>query len=144
MLLRVQQKFSAVSSPEETARIGREIIEGYDIFDQQKESFIALGLNTKSKVQYADLISLGTLDAALVHPRECFRRAISEGMSRIAFIHNHPTGDVTPSNEDRAATKQLIEAGKIVGIHVLDHVIVGNGNTDFYSFRQQSNICSWG
>lgn len=143
MLLRVKQKFSTVNSPEETARIGREIIEGYDIFDQQKESFIALGLNTKRHVQYADLISLGILDAALVHPRECFRRAVVEGMSGIAFLHNHPTGDVTPSSEDRATTKKLIEAGKIMCIDVVDHVIIGNGSNEHFSFRYQHSEYGW-
>ncbi len=143
LLLRVRQKFSAVSSPEETARIGREIIAAYDIFDQQKESVIALGLNTKNKVQYADLISLGILDASLVHPREVFRRAVAEGMSGIALMHNHPSGDVTPSREDKVVTERLIKAGKTIGIEVLDHVIVGNDTTDYYSFRQQSTIDSW-
>lgn len=143
MLLRVKQKFSAVCSPEESARIGREIIDGYDVFDQGKESVIALGIDTKNKVKYADLISMGTLDASLIHPRECFRRAVAEGASGVVFLHNHPSGDVTPSKEDTAVTKRLIEAGKVIGIDVVDHVIIGNGSLEYYSFRESSNICTW-
>jgi len=143
LLLRVKQNFSSVSSPAETARVGRQIIDGYEIFDQQKESFVALGLNTKNKVQYADLITLGTLDATLVHPRECFRRAVSEGTSGIVFLHNHPSGDPTPSSEDHAVTIKLIKAGRVLGISVIDHVIIGNGRKSHYSFREQSSIDCW-
>ncbi|MCL4119275.1 UNVERIFIED_CONTAM: hypothetical protein GTU68_009085 [Idotea baltica] len=106
------------------------------LFDQQKEHFVAVGLNTKNDIQYVDLVSLGVLDAALVHPRECFRHAVEQGASSIAFIHNHPSGDVTPSREDQAVTKRLIAASNILGIDVLDHVIVGNGSAHHFSFRE--------
>ena len=74
----------------------------------------------------------GTLDTLLVHPREVFRVAIAENAAALLLVHNHPSGDPTPSGEDRCVTRQLAEAGRVVGIPVVDHVVIGDGS--FVSF----------
>jgi DNA repair protein RadC len=74
------------------------------------------------------LVTRGILDASLIHPREVFRPAVGEGAAGVILVHNHPSGDPTPSAEDRAVTRQLAEAGRALGIPVLDHVVVGRGS----------------
>jgi len=137
LLLEINEKFRKVSGVSSLAAIARSILRREHIFDQQKEHFLAVGLNTQNEVQYVDLVSLGTLDASLVHPRECFRHAVANGVSSIAFIHNHPSGDITPSREDQVVTERLISAGEIIGIEVLDHVIVSDSSTYHFSFREE-------
>jgi DNA repair protein RadC len=95
--------------------------------DVRQEEFHALLLNTRHRVLREVLVTRGTLDAALIHPREVFRHAVAEGAAGVILVHNHPSGDPTPSAEDRAVTRQLAEAGRAVGIPVLDHVVVGRG-----------------
>ncbi len=95
--------------------------------DAPQEEFHALLLNTRHRVVREVLITRGILDASLIHPREVFRVAVGEGAAGIILVHNHPSGDPTPSPEDRAVTRQLSEAGRAVGIPVLDHVVVGRG-----------------
>ena len=136
MLKELKQKFEKVTNPKLLAEIGYEILESQDEFDRQKEHFIAIGLNTKNIPQYADVVSVGTLDASLVHPRETFRRAVHQGVSSIALLHNHPSGDTSPSQEDLKVTERLIEAGKVLGIDVLDHVIIGADPYKFHSIRE--------
>ncbi len=93
----------------------------------QQEEFHALLLNTRHRVLRNVLVTRGTLDASLIHPREVFRPAVSESAAGVVLVHNHPSGDPGPSPEDRAATRQLAEAGRALGIPVLDHVILGEG-----------------
>lgn len=95
--------------------------------DVPQEEFHALLLNTRHRVLREVLITRGILDASLIHPREVFRLAVSEGAASIILVHNHPSGDPTPSAEDRAVTRQLAAAGKALGIPVLDHVVIGRG-----------------
>jgi len=95
--------------------------------DVRQEEFHALLLNTRHRVVREVLVTRGTLDSALIHPREVFRHAVAEGAAAVILVHNHPSGDPTPSAEDRAVTRQLAEAGRAVGIPVLDHVVVGRG-----------------
>jgi len=96
--------------------------------DLRQEEFHALLLNTQHRVIRDVLVTRGILDAALIHPREVFRAAIVESAAGVILVHNHPSGDPTPSPEDRAVTRQLVSAGDAVGIPVLDHVIVGEGS----------------
>jgi DNA repair protein RadC len=105
-----------------------------------QEAFTVLTLNRKYKVIDRHLISLGIADASLVHPREVFRSAISDGASAIVLSHNHPSGDTTPSAEDLRITRQLVEAGKILDIEVLDHVIIGRGERPFMSLRESGLV----
>ncbi len=92
--------------------------------DAVQEEFHIVTLDTKHKPIHSHLITRGTLDASLVHPREVFRPAIRDSASAILLVHNHPSGDPTPSREDHAVTDQLTEAGKLLGMTVLDHIVV--------------------
>lgn len=93
--------------------------------DKTQEYFFTLMLNTKNKILGTEQISLGILDASIIHPREIFKSAIRNSASRIILIHNHPSGDPTPSEEDKFITHKLMEVGELIGIEVLDHVIIG-------------------
>jgi DNA repair protein RadC len=89
-----------------------------------REHFKILLLNTKNHVIQTHTVSVGSLNASVVHPRECFRPAIAAQAASIILVHNHPSGDVEPSAEDKSLTRRLTAAGDIVGIKVLDHVII--------------------
>lgn len=103
-----------------------------------KEVFNILLLNTKHNVIAIENISVGSLNASIVHPREVFNRAIKRSSSAIILAHNHPSGDPKPSGEDISITKRLIEAGTIIGINVLDHIIIGDGV--YFSMKEQELI----
>ena len=92
--------------------------------DGVQEEFHIVTLDTKHKPIHRHCITRGTLDASLVHPREVFRPAIRDSAAAVLLVHNHPSGDPTPSREDHSVTKQLTEAGKLLGISVLDHIVV--------------------
>lgn len=104
------------------------------IIDPNKEHFIAIYLCPVRKKPKCELISLGTLTACLVHPREVFRPAIKYNASDIIVLHNHPSSDVSPSEADITLTERLKNAGQLLGINVLDHVIFEKGDR-FYSFE---------
>lgn len=105
--------------------------------DLQQEEFHALLLNAQHRVLRDVLVTRGILDASLIHPREVFRAAIVESAAGVILVHNHPSGDPTPSQEDGAVTRQLVSAGAAVGIPVLDHVIVGGDGFVSLSERGQ-------
>lgn len=94
---------------------------------EKRELLMALLLNVKGEVESKEIISIGELSATNVHPREVLSPAIRKGAAAIVIAHNHPSGDPTPSDEDILATRRLLEAAKIVGINLVDHVIIGNG-----------------
>jgi len=107
-----------------------------DACDQaDRECFFAIMLDQRHKILSIELVSMGSLTASLVHPREVFRPAIREGAAAIAFAHNHPSGDPTPSPEDMSLTKRLRDAGDILGIRVVDHVVIGDGR--YVSFSDE-------
>jgi DNA repair protein RadC len=106
--------------------------------DLLNEALHVLCLDTKNYVTKQDRIFEGTLNASLIHPREVFRYAIREAAASIILVHNHPSGDPTPSSDDIRATKQIVEAGKYIEIPVLDHVIIGNGR--FVSLKEKELI----
>jgi DNA repair protein RadC len=106
--------------------------------DLQHEEFRVLLLNTQCEVMREVTVSRGVLDEALVHPREVFRLAIQEAASSVVLVHNHPSGEPTPSPEDRKVTEMLVSASHVVGISVLDHVIMGEGR--YYSFAEAGLI----
>jgi DNA repair protein RadC len=95
--------------------------------DLAQEEFRVLLLNTQHAVVRELLVTRGTLDTSVVHPREVFRAAVAESAASMILVHNHPSGDPTPSPEDRAVTSQLADAGRLLGIPVLDHVVIGDG-----------------
>lgn len=101
--------------------------------DEKQEHFYVLLLNSKNHIIGEELISKGILDAAIIHPREVFKPAIKNSASKIILVHNHPSGDPNPSEEDLDITEKLIKSGEEIGICVLDHVIVGK--EEFWSKR---------
>lgn len=102
-----------------------------------KEHFIVLGMDTKNMILVYHVVSIGTINEAIVHPREVFFTIIKSLCSGVVLVHNHPSGNVTPSKQDIETTKRMVEAGKILGIPVLDHVIVGD---DYYSLKENGFI----
>ncbi|OGO24571.1 MAG: hypothetical protein A2Z28_07150 [Chloroflexi bacterium RBG_16_51_9] len=94
--------------------------------DKKKEHFLAILLDTRSQLIKVAPISVGSLDSSIVHPREVFKEALSASAASVIFVHNHPSGDPAPSADDIKLTKRLVQAGEIMGIEVLDHVIIGN------------------
>ena len=112
-----------ISSPADVDGLLRGRIANLD-----RENFVALLLNTKNEVLEIPTVSIGTLSAALVHPREVFKPAIRASAASVILAHNHPSGKVEPSREDRQVTRRLCEAAEVVGIEVLDHVIIGDGH----------------
>lgn len=100
-----------------------------------QESIVVVCLDTKLKPMCVVVITLGTLDASLFHPRECFKPAIIEGACAIMLSHNHPSGEVTPSKEDHDVTRKAEEAGAVLGIQLLAHIIYGNATGDTYSIK---------
>jgi DNA repair protein RadC len=104
------------------------------------EQFGVVLLDTKHRVLRTTLLSVGTLDASIVHPREVFRAAASAGAAALMLFHNHPSGDPTPSDDDIALTKRLVRAGELMGITVLDHVIIAESR--FYSLRERGDLNS--
>jgi len=103
-----------------------------------REHFRALLLNTRNQVIADDEVSIGTLNTSSVHPRELFRNAIKKSAASLILVHNHPSGDDTPSKEDLDVTRRLSEAGRIIGIEVLDHIIIGDNK--FTSFKAEGLI----
>ncbi len=128
--LNIQDK---ITSPE---KIGKYFV--HKLASETVEKFYAVYLSTANKIIKEKQITSGTLNASLVHPREVFKTAISVSANAIILVHNHPSGNNAPSKEDIAITNQLIEAGKIMDIRILDHLIIA-GNS-FYSFRTQGLI----
>jgi DNA repair protein RadC len=111
-----------VNSPKEVAALFME-----EMRYLRKEFFQVLMLNTKNEIIMVDNVSIGNLNSAVVHPREVFSRAIKKSASSIILVHNHPSGNPQPSREDIDLTGRLMESGKILGIEVLDHIIIGDG-----------------
>jgi DNA repair protein RadC len=103
-----------------------------------RENFVVLLLDTKNKVVGINTVSIGTLNSAVVHPREVFKPAILANAASIILAHNHPSGDPAPSKEDVAVSKKLMEAGRLLEIEVLDHIIVGDDC--FLSMKQKGLI----
>lgn len=101
----------------------------------EQECFIVLLLNTKNVIIEQHLVSIGTIDSALVHPREVFKEAIRKNARSIILVHNHPSGDPEPSDEDHQITEMMRKAGKLLGIPVLDHVVIGDER--YYSFNDK-------
>ncbi len=111
---------------------------GPKLRDLQHEEFWTLVLSAANQLQEETRVSSGTLNASLVHPRECFRPAIQSKAASVIFVHNHPSGNPEPSQEDIAMTKQLVEAGRILDIPVHDHIIIAGAS--FTSFAERGMI----
>lgn len=127
----VSKEKAELKSPSDVAEHLRKILNKEDSLSREREHFWVITLSTSNKVKFVELVSLGTLNSSLVHPREVFRRAIKFGACSIIIGHNHPSGCCKPSGEDLALTKQLKEVGSVVGIEVLDHIIIGDTALSF-------------
>ncbi len=119
--LQREQVKDAARNPEDVVGLVRNRLK-----DKMKEYFVVVLLDTRGQIIKTSDISVGTLDASLVHPREVFKEAISASAQSVILVHNHPSGDPSPSPEDIAMNKRLKEAGELLGIAVLDHIIIGN------------------
>ena len=97
-------------------------------YDNEKEMMVVFCVNCKNRIKSYSLITLGILDESLAHPREVFKPAIVNSAKAIILVHNHPSNETNPSTEDIRMTKQMVEASKIIGIPIMDHVIVGKDN----------------
>jgi DNA repair protein RadC len=118
-----------------SAAVASTILHTY-LADVDREHFVILLLDQKNQVIGINTVSMGSLTASVVHPRECFKPAILSNAASLICGHNHPSGDCQPSREDRALTTRLVEAGKLLGIAVLDHIIIG-GEGQYFSFADE-------
>lgn len=132
-----------IREPEKAAAILRPFITAATGGDKQ-EAFVVILLDTKKRmIGGPRVVTLGLLDTSLVHPRETFREAVRDGALSVIVAHNHPSGDPTPSKEDIDVTRRLVEAGKLLGIPVVDHLILGRaepGVAGFVSLRDKNLV----
>lgn len=131
----VYKKIKTISSSEDAYKYVRDNLEF-----RKKEHFYTIFLNSKNDIIATEEISIGDLTSTIVNPREVFRPAIKKSASSIIIIHNHPSGNPTPSKEDIIITNRLVECGKLLDIKVLDHLIIGNDS--YYSFKKEAKM--WG
>ncbi|WP_343287998.1 JAB domain-containing protein [Turicibacter bilis] len=122
-----------ISSPKDAYEMIKEQLEGLD-----REQFIIACLNTKNEPMNISVVSVGTLNKAIVHPREVFKTAILSNAASIMAFHNHPSGETTPSQQDIQVTNRLYEAGELLGIKLLDHLIIGDGT--FTSLKEKDYL----
>ena len=123
-------KKPVVKTPEDVENLVRTKLKG-----KKKEYFLVLSLDTRGKLIKTSEVSVGSLDSSIVHPREVFKEALTASAASVIFVHNHPSGDPEPSEDDIKLTKRLTDAGNILGIDVLDHVIVADH--DFRSLKRE-------
>lgn len=123
-----------ISNPSDIAKLFSNFIE-----DSNREQFIVCCLNTKNQPTDVSIVSIGCLDSTVVHPREVFKIAILSNAAAIIIGHNHPSGNTEPSNDDKNITNRIAEVGKIHGIKVLDHIIIGDNNS-YLSFKEYGYI----
>jgi len=139
-----ESEYSSIHGPEEIARAHRSIIEKRPEYDSEVEQFSAFFLNVRNEIKGAQIVTKGTLNASLVHAREVFRPAVAMASAAIVIAHNHPSGNHNPSPEDLKVTRDLIAAGKVLGIKVLDHVIMGKllagQHSSFLSLRESGLV----
>ena len=107
--------------------------------DNDREKFIVACLDTKNQPVNIQVVSIGSLNSAIVHPREVFKIAVLSNASSIICFHNHPSGNINPSGEDENITRRLKECGEILGIGLVDHIIVGDNN-EYFSFKENNKI----
>jgi DNA repair protein RadC len=130
---RKQVELFTIRSPEDAATYLMELLSL-----EQQEKFYCLYLNTKNQVVFEKAVFVGSLNASIVHPREVFKEAVKWSAASIIVAHNHPSGDPTPSREDIEVTRRLIDAGEMIGIECLDHLIIGDGR--FVSLKEKGYI----
>ena len=122
-----------VNGAEEVAKVFQDILALEDKIEQEKEHYYVMHLNIRSQVMMVELVTVGTLSSSLAHPRETFRRAVIAGSYAIIIAHNHPSGEIDPSDEDMKVTRAMLDAGNILGITMLDHIIFTKDH--YFSFK---------
>lgn len=140
MLIELDTKLknSKIISAEKAFIVFISAFDTLDETDRCKENFYVLGLQRDRRIRYLDLVSVGTLSGTLVHAREVFRRAITNACDSIIIAHNHPSGNMITSTADDKITKSLKEAGKIIGIELVDHIVFCQD--EFYSYAENGNL----
>jgi DNA repair protein RadC len=133
-MIYLQDSKIQVTSPQDVAKVFQDLLLLEDAIGQDKEHYYVMHLDARSRIKLVELVSMGTLTSSLVHPRETFRRAVIAGTASIIVAHNHPSGEVDPSDEDTKVTRALHDAGNILGISLLDHIIFAEGK--FFSFKE--------
>lgn len=131
-----REKVTVIHGPEDVYRFVANKLR-----NEQKENFCVLLLNTKNHIIGFKTVSIGSLSASIVHPREAFAEAVTAHAAQMILVHNHPSGDPTPSREDLEITERMVKCGKVMSIPVLDHVIVGYDN--FRSLKESGKIREW-
>jgi len=141
MRIKIRDSFKKepIKDPKKIADILVKVLKVEDKSDRMKEHFWGIYLNARNIISRIELIHLGTLNASLVHPRDVFRPAIVSSVASIIVLHNHPSDDVEPSEDDLDVTRRIVEAGKIMGIDVLDHLII-NEKGKHFSFKAENLI----
>ena len=122
-----------ISSPKDAYEMIKDQLQDLD-----REQFIIACLNTKNEPTNLSVVSVGTLNKAIIHPREVFKTAILSNAASVMAFHNHPSGDTTPSDQDIQLTHRLVEAGELLGIKLLDHLIIGGGS--FTSLKEKGYL----
>ena len=126
-----------LSSPEAVALLARDLA---NAIDDDREHFWVVLLNTQNRYLMHTLVSTGTLSASLVHPREVLGPALREGAAALILVHNHPSGDPTPSREDLRLTQQLADGARLLDLRLHDHIIIGNGTEQWVSLAQRGAL----
>lgn len=131
-ILVVREEVGNYLKPSTRYTAPEQIFNTFSFLQQEtKEYFFVLHLDGKNRILAVDMCSTGSLNQSIVHPREVFKTALLSSAATIILLHNHPTGDTTPSSDDIAVTRRLIDAGELIGIKVLDHLIIGDGYASF-------------
>ena len=134
----ITEEMSPYVEPLKKFSSSKQVFETFKFLQNEtKEYFITLHLDAKNRICCIDEVSIGSLSQAVVHPREVFKTALLSSAAAIILLHNHPSGDPTPSREDIELTKRLKEAGEVIGIRVLDHIIIGD---NYVSFADQDLV----
>ena len=134
MVKEKKMKYEAVSMPTDAVDISKRVIG-----DSDRELVVVLCLDAKNQINAVNIAGMGSLNNAVVHPREIFKPAILSNASGIIFVHNHPSGDVKPSEDDRKTTERIKKAGDILGIPLVDSIVIGD-NGAFYSFKNEGTL----
>lgn len=125
-----------IRSPQDCHRALENI---FNLSNSPQEKFVMIALDVKNNIAGAFTVHIGTTNASIVHPKDVFQRAILTNASSIIIAHNHPSGDPTPSPEDIEVTRRLCEAGALLGVEILDHIIIGD-NHAYYSLKEHGRM----
>jgi len=138
MIIKISENKKEILKPTDIYQILSDCLKSEDKVDRDKEHFWVFHLDCRNKIKLLELVSLGTLNSSLVHPREVFTRAVGERSAQVIIAHNHPSGIAEPSDDDLSLTKRLMKAGELLGIELIDHIIVTNSS--YISLKEKSLI----